>query len=139
MNIKKLRVLLNLFMILDLTLLLMLLSKIQNSYIIARLIIINFFANNYLKILIYSFAKDIVYHKMKNLISNANMKFLAKSIILETLEQFFLNHINKLLYKVARFIKFLIRIVTNIVVGIFNINFIFFYLIYDNKLSNIAI
>lgn len=54
---------------------------------------------------------------------NPNIKLLAKNVTLKNIEKYFLNNINKLLYKIARFAKFLIRIATNIVANGFNTNF----------------
>lgn len=69
---------------------------------------------------------------MKNPISYTNIKLLVKNNTLKTIKPFFLNNINKLLYKTARFIKFLIKTTTNIVVSIANVNFTILELIGDN-------
>lgn len=50
------------------------------------------------------------------------MKLLAKNIISENIKMFSLNHINKLLYNVAGFIKFLIKTIANIVASNSNAN-----------------
>lgn len=76
---------------------------------------------------------------MKNLVTNTDMKLLAKNVTSENIEKFFLNNINKLLYKVARFMRSLIRTAINIVAGSSDVDFAPSDKIGDNPPTNPAV
>lgn len=99
----------------------------------------NFLANKYFKIVVCSFGRDIIYYKIKSLVNNINIKLPAKKVSSKTLEWFSLNNIKKLLYKVAKFTKFLIKTAIKIVADTFGINFMPSDLTDNNQSINVVV
>lgn len=85
----------------------------------------NFLANAYFKAFVYNLTRNIVCHEIKNLGINVDIKFLVKNVIPKNIKKFVLNNIDKLLYKIAKFIKFLIKTIANIVASSSNIYYVF--------------
>lgn len=67
------------------------------------------------------------------------MKLLIKLIVFKIAEIFSMNIINKLLYKITRFIKFLLKTIINIIVNNFNLYFTFLDQISSNLLTNLTL